>query len=126
MKTGQIYIVAWIILLATSLYGCYYDKVITFDGLPENVSFKNDVLPILTQNCTSTGCHDAVPAHAPSLVSDKAYSALIEGNYLNIVDPPKSRLYMELSSGSMPPSGALEVNEQLIILGWITEGAPNN
>ena len=115
-----------IISVASILHGCYYDEEVIFEGLPQNVSLKNDVGPILTSNCTSSGCHDAVPTHNPSLVPDKVYNALIEGNYVNTIDPGNSKIYLEVSSGNMPPSGKLSANDQKIILAWITEGAKDN
>jgi hypothetical protein len=115
-----------LIALAVILNACYYDEVVVFKGLPTNVSFKNDVLPILSKNCSNTGCHDAVPAHAPSLVNDKAYNALINGQYINTNEPEKSNLYTTMLTGGMPPAGPLGTNDLKIILGWITEGAVNN
>ena len=125
MKRSAIFIAA-VLALAGIVNACYYDEVIVFQGLPTNVSFKNDVAPILSSNCTITGCHDAVSAHSPSLVQENAYSALINGNYVNTIDPEKSKIYMEISAGGMPPSGPLSTNNQKIILGWIAEGAKNN
>jgi hypothetical protein len=117
---------AFLLVLISVLAGCYYDEVVVFEGLPQNVSLKNDVQPIFTQNCTTTGCHDQVPAHNPSLVTDNAYNGLINGQYINTVLPSESQLYLQVSSGNMPPSGALTSNELKIILAWITEGAKNN
>jgi hypothetical protein len=114
------------LLLATILNACYYDEVVVFVGLPTNVSFKNDVVPIFNSNCTASGCHDAVPARAPSLVQDKAYNALMNGNFINTNAPDKSLLYTAMQTGGMPPSGPLGTNDLKIILGWITEGAKNN
>jgi hypothetical protein len=124
-KKIKILIVLLTIGLAT-LNGCYYDEVASIEGLPQNVSLKNDVQPILTKNCASSGCHDAAPAHAPSLVAENTYSALTEGGYLNLTEPGKSHLFLEISSASMPPSGELGINDQKIILAWITEGAQDN
>lgn len=117
-----------ILLLAFTglLPGCYYDEVVVFEGLPQNVSLKNDVQPILTQNCTTTGCHDQTPAHNPSLIPGNTYNALINGQYINTTIPEQSKIYLEVSSGNMPPSGPLSSNEMKLILGWITEGAKNN
>jgi hypothetical protein len=125
MKTKLTSVVV-LIAVAQVLSGCYYDEVATFEGLPENVSLKNDLQPIFNQSCNTTGCHDAAPAHDPSLVSQNAFNALTLGNYVNTVDPPKSKLYQEIVSGSMPPSGALSINQQKLILAWISEGAKNN
>lgn len=113
------------LVFAITLSACYYDEVAGFEGLPTNVSFKNDVDPIFIKNCVTSGCHDAIPAHSPSLVTEKSYNALLQGQYININEPEKSNLYVELNSG-MPPAGPLSVNEMKIILAWITEGAKNN
>jgi hypothetical protein len=51
---------------------------------------------------------------------------LTTGKYLNLTEPNKSLIFLEISSGSMPPSGALGINDQKIILAWITEGAQDN
>lgn len=104
---------------------CYYDEVAGFEGLPTNVSFKNDVDPILNKNCTTAGCHDAQGSHIPILVMGKAYNELVKGQFINIIEPEKSTIYAALNSG-MPPEGSLSVSEKKIILAWITEGAKNN
>lgn len=107
--------------------GCYYDEVFEGDGsLPTNVSFSSDVIPIFDTNCNISGCHDAGPAHAPSLTRENAYTSLIQGNYISTTIPTQSKIYEEMAEGNMPPSGALAGKEVSIILGWITEGAKNN
>ena len=75
------------LLVAALLNACYYDKVDTIVGLPTNVSLKNDVQPIFDRDCNSSGCHDATPSHAPSLVPENAYTALTTGGYVNTIDP---------------------------------------
>lgn len=113
-------------IVALSLNACYYDEEIVFQGLPTNVSLKNDVTPILEANCSITGCHDAAGSHTPSLTAENVYSSLINGNYVNVIEPEKSKIYVEMNEGGMPPSGKLGTNDLKIILGWITEGAQNN
>ena len=73
-----------------------------------------------------SGCHDAVPAHKPSLVPDKAYTSLMSGGYVNTAVPNQSTIYVVLQTGAMPPTGALNVKEQQLVLDWIRNGAPNN
>ena len=119
--TGSLFVLGLILM-----NGCYYDEIATFEGLPTNVSFKNDVMPIFDQNCNNTGCHDAIESHPPSLVYDNAYDALVLGNFINVLDPEKSKVYQVISTGEMPPSGALDANDQKILLGWIAEGAKEN
>jgi hypothetical protein len=121
----KILIVLLFVGLAT-LNGCYYDEVASIEGLPQNVSLENDVQPIFTSKCATSGCHDAGPAHSPSLTAENTFNELTTGNYINTTEPSKSLIFLEISSGSMPPSGELGINDQKIILAWITEGAQNN
>ena len=112
---------------ATVLNACYYDEVATFEGLPTNVSLKNDVQPIFNRDCNMSGCHDAIPSHDPSLTPENAYNDLTTGGYVNTVDPVNSVLYLSVNGGGMPAGRApLSENDKKIILGWITEGAKNN
>ena len=62
MKKNLSYLVV-VLLFATCLNACYYDEVATFEGVPTNVSLKNDVQPIFDRDCNMSGCHDAGPAH---------------------------------------------------------------
>ena len=111
----------------TVLNACYYDEVATFEGLPTNVSLKNDVQPIFNRDCNMSGCHDAIPSHDPSLTPENAYTELTTGGYVNTVDPANSVLYLSVNGGGMPAGRApLSENDKKIILGWITEGAKNN
>ena len=123
-RTVKYFILSFI--LTNLLAGCYYDEVVVFEGLPQNVSLKNDLMPIFNTNCNMSGCHDQAASHDPSLTSDNIYDALILGTYVNTLEPDKSMLYLQIVNGSMPPSGAISPNDQKLILAWITEGAKNN
>jgi len=126
MKKNLVYLVV-ALLIATCLNACYYDEVATFEGLPTNVSLKNDVQPIFNRDCNLSGCHDAIPSHHPSLTPENAYKDLTSGGFVNTVDPPNSILYLSVTGGGMPAGRApLSENDTKIILGWITEGAKNN
>jgi hypothetical protein len=126
MKKNLIYLVV-VLLFATCLNACYYDELATFEGVPTNVSLKNDVQPIFDRDCNMSGCHDAGPAHAPSLVKEKAYQDLTSGGYVNTTDPESSVLYLSVNGGGMPAGRApLSENDKKLILGWITDGARNN
>lgn len=125
MKNNSIYLLA--ALLFALLNACYYDEVASFEGLPTNVSLKNDVQPIFTRDCNMSGCHDGIPSHAPSLTAENAYSDLTSGGYVNTQDPVNSVLYLSVNGGGMPAGRApLSDNDLKIILAWITEGAKNN
>ena len=109
--------------------GCYKDVISPGsdpNGPPQFVSFSGDLIPIFNTSCNSNGCHDAVPAHKPSLVPDKAYNALISGGYVNTAVPHESTVYVVCKTGQMPPTGPLKVTDTQKILDWIRNGAPNN
>jgi hypothetical protein len=126
MKKNLTYLVV-ALLLAIGLNACYYDEVATFEGLPTNVSLKNDVQPIFNRDCNLSGCHDAIPSHAPSLTPENAYNDLTSGGYVNTIAPESSILYLSVTGGGMPAGRApLSENDTKIILAWITEGAKNN
>ena len=121
-----------LVLTASTLLfisGCYDDVISPGsdpNGPPQFVSFSGDLIPIFDRNCNSSGCHDDVPAHAPSLVPDKAYNDLMAGGYVNTAVPDQSTLYVVVNTGQMPPSGALNSSDKQKILDWIRNGAPNN
>src|SRR4249920_1144017 len=102
-------IVAISTLALITLAGCYKD--VTSPGQdpnapPQNVSYSGDIQPIFDANCTTSGCHDEKPSHNPSLVPSKSYTALMSGGFVNTVVPTDSKIYTEVKSGSMPPTGA--------------------
>ncbi len=118
-----------VVVLAIVLAGCYKD--IRSPGQdptapPQAVSFSGDLVPLFTANCATSGCHDAIPAHRPSLTAANAFTAITSGGFINTVVPGNSIIYGEVKSGSMPPSGALRVSDIQKILDWIRNGAPNN
>lgn len=126
MKKILTYLVV-VLLFATLLNACYYDEVATFEGVPTNVSLKNDVQPIFDRDCNMSGCHDGVPSHAPSLIPANSYQALTSGGYVNTTDPESSVLYLSVNGGGMPAGRPpLSENDKKLILGWITDGARNN
>jgi len=128
MKKKLIYLVV-ALSSAAVLNACYYDEVATFEGLPTNVSLKNDVQPIFNRDCALSGCHVAPipPGHHPDLSPANAYTSLISGGFVNTTAPESSVLYLSVNGGGMPAGRApLSENDLKIILAWITEGAKNN
>src|SRR6266516_6884184 len=116
------------VFLITGLSGCYKDIISPGqdpNGPPQQVSFSGDLIPLFEANCALSGCHDATPSHNPALTSDKAYDAILNGGYINIVVPTNSSLYEHVESGEMPPTGALKASDVQKILDWIRNGAPN-
>lgn len=116
-------------LMVTSFSGCYKDIISPGqdpNAPPQNISFSGDLLPIFQANCATSGCHDAVPNHNPSLTPANAYKAITGGGYINTLVPSSSILYGEVKGGAMPPTGALKSTDVQKILDWIRNGAPNN
>jgi uncharacterized membrane protein len=93
----------------------------------ENVSFNNDILPILQERCTK--CHGGeFPTEGLSLTS---YEALLAGSQNGQViipgDSNNSLLFEKVESGEMPKRGSDLTAEQIeLIQQWIDEGALNN
>lgn len=122
-------IICIMIMLVAFTSGCYRDVISPGsdpNGPPQNVSFSGDLVPMFTKNCASAGCHDALPAHKPSLVAANAFSAITSGGYINTSVPASSPLYLAVKSGEMPPTGGLKASDAQKILDWIRNGAPNN
>ena len=118
-----------IFLLTVFVPACYQDIISPGadpNGPPQYVSFSGDLIPIFNKSCNMSGCHDATPSHAPSLVPDKAYNALVNGGFVNTAVPTDSKIYTVCKSGQMPPTGALPASDTQKILDWIRNGAPNN
>ncbi len=125
----RILIIIFATMLISAITGCYKDILSPGQdptAPPQDVSFSGDLVPIFLANCATSGCHDAVPAHRPSLTTDKAYNAITSGGFINTVVPNLSTLYGAVKSGSMPPTGALKPSDVQKILDWIRNGAPNN
>ena len=117
MKKNLIYLVA-AILVATGLNACYYDEVATFEGVPTNVSLKNDVQPIFDRDCNMSGCHDGGTKSCSEFSYGECLQDLTSGGYVNTADPVNSVLYLSVNGGGMPAGRApLSDNDMKIILG---------
>lgn len=102
----------------------------------ETVSFRNDVMPILRENCLQ--CHDAVgQGTAASGFSVVSYNGVMQGTqYGPVVVPgdPDASVLIQLVEGradpsiSMPHGDArkLYAAEKDVLRAWIAQGAPDN
>lgn len=113
-----------VLVLGLTLSSCKHKT--DFNSIAE-VSYSKDIAPIITSNCTSSGCH-----------GDAAYEKMSLTTYANLIDggispgsPEKSKLYSTLKSlgdDIMPKKPNKELSEkqiQLIYI-WIGQGAKNN
>ena len=108
-------------ILLSVMDSCYYDNeqklyhLTTVDCSTISATYKNDVTPIITNNCSTPSCHNSTGAGGVTLLTyDQTYSKL---------DRIKQRVLVDKT---MPPNGALNAAEINIIQCWINNGAPNN
>ena len=96
------------------------------------VSFKDEILPLLTQKCALAGCHTANrPAGGLDLTS---YDALKKGGNNGVAFIAKDgevSLIVKRTDGTQPPImpfGGAPLNQDQIqlLIDWIDEGAENN
>ena len=82
------------------------------------VNFEDKIAPVLIERCVS--CHNSAKAMgAVRLTTGVAVSRVVTPG-----DPEKSRLYLSIESGAMPPNGPkLTKDEREAIRDWIREGA---
>ena len=88
-------------------------------------SFNQDVLPLFTQNCATTGCHVAgnIP---PDLSAANAYNSLFADNLVDTLSPQQSGIYLAVKPGGSMNSHLPNSTDQITILYWIQQGAKNN
>jgi len=113
-----------ILFIITGIFGScqkeYFKKAVIDPNTP--ISFSQDLQPILTSKCASSGCHDrSVP---PNLLDGKAYMSLWDGGHIDTLKPDESILMIKLNT-NMPPQKmpASEISKFLI---WMKQGAKEN
>lgn len=125
--------IVWLVIVAVFvIQGCTKDTTVVIplnQVVTTTVSFKSDIIPILTKNCALGGCH-ATGGHAPVLTSQLAYNSLINGSFIDMKTPENSIIYERLT-GKVPPAmpigrPANPSNIEGLILAWIKQGAKDN
>ena len=97
-----------LLCLSLSLFSCEYEELEAPSGLPENISFQNDIMPLFNQSCNAIGCHNN-GGFSPDLSEDNAYTVLSDGDMLDLINPEKSTLYTRMidTQSPMPMVGIL-------------------
>jgi hypothetical protein len=115
-----------LIVVLVLIIGCKHKT--NFDSLAE-VNYKTDIEPIISGNCTFSGCHGLVEKERFSLLS---YDDLIKHTNIVAGSPEKSELYQIINTfnlnNRMPPKPYNQLSDiqiQLIYV-WIGQGAKNN
>ncbi|MGZ8558974.1 MAG: c-type cytochrome domain-containing protein [Chitinophagaceae bacterium] len=94
---------------------------------PDTVYFVNDIMPIISSNCTMSGCHDNL-THADG-VNLTSYSNIMR--YVSRGNASNSKLYkviIKTDDDRMPPDpmAPLSQAQKDKIAKWINQGAKNN
>jgi hypothetical protein len=114
--------------------------VTSTEGVVQPVSFINDVQPILSASCATSGCHSATTSAAGLNLSSSAYSRIVNVSssqmstlfLIKPMDPDNSYLLRKIKgtgiNGSQMPRGSspLAVEVITVIENWIRQGALNN
>lgn len=94
----------------------------------DTVYFQNQILPLLTSNCSMAGCHDAISHeegititnYANVMMNIKAFNAGQSKLYKSIIDTdPGDRM-------PPPPAAAFTAAQKALLKKWIDQGALNN
>lgn len=91
------------------------------------VSFVENVVPILTEDCATPTCHVS-GAQSPNLSASNAYDELTGLGYVDTTNAEESLLFKRIIATikPMPPATKLSAEEIGYILAWIKQGAQNN
>ncbi|MCU0384139.1 MAG: hypothetical protein MUF68_08755 [Cyclobacteriaceae bacterium] len=107
------------VVVLVAVYSCTHDFAIP--DSPQ-VSFSEQIQPIIASNCGSSGCHDGGEEFSLQTFEE------IRGN-VTPGDARKSKLYKaitRLNFEPMPPDGPLTDQQINVIYAWIMQGAKNN
>lgn len=99
-------------ILARDANGC--EAEISDIEIKTNISFSNNVKPIIANNCAVSGCHNG--SQSPNLSMDE-----------NIIQNA-SRIKSRTGNGTMPPAGRPDLTDAQIqtIACWVDDGALDN
>jgi hypothetical protein len=94
---------------------------------PDTVYFVNDIMPIISSNCTMSGCHDNI-SHKEG-VNLTSYANI--KRYVSPGNAPSSKLYKVIVKNNEdrmppPPMPPLSQAQKDKIAKWINQGATNN
>lgn len=113
-------ILASMIILATIPWITSCTHKADISGFPD-VCFDTEILPIFTNSCAISGCHDVGGERIPLNNYTNISRAVVPG------DPEASDVYKAITSSwgekKMPPDQPLSIDNRTIIRLWIEQGA---
>lgn len=121
----------WVVVICLPLVLSQCSKPAAEINCATSVSFKTDIIPILSTNCAISGCHTgAHPEANLNMDSANAYHNLTTKGYVVAGTPNYSIMYNQmLGNGGvpiMPPTGGLDHSYTDKVYCWIKEGAQEN
>lgn len=144
MKNAYVKTILLLMLFGSILYACRHElpspgggtgtggngggnPLPTSNCNPDSVYFVNDIMPIISSNCTMSGCHDNI-THAEG-VNLTSYTNIIR--YVIPGNAANSKLYKVIikTNGDRmppPPMPPLSAAQKALIQKWINQGARNN
>ena len=113
-------LIAIFTLASLIIYSCQHDAI-KKDEI-RKIYFDTEVLPVILNNCTASGCHYGNGDVFPLTTYDEIAKNVTKNN------PTSSRLYQAITSSisTMPPNKPLNAQQRTIIYLWIDQGAENN
>lgn len=118
-------------LILSTASGCYYDNMQELNPasvltctVPVNVSFTNDIKPVLNSGCgtTNSGCHNS-PTATNNMTGLNSYTDVVAAANGNLMDAVNHTG----SVSAMPKDGGKLDNCSISILQkWIDQGMLNN
>ncbi|MBI3511575.1 MAG: hypothetical protein HY064_13010 [Bacteroidetes bacterium] len=117
-------LIAFLLGLLAMIPACKHDPILP----SQQVSFENDIRPIIRGSCQHNGCHDTLSTTAKPIDS---YNDMMTGERIVAGKPHKSDLYNRVSGASddkMPKDSypALTDTQIRFLYVWIAQGAQNN
>lgn len=105
--------------------GCQHDPIIP--PAPQ-ISFAEQIAPILISNCATTGCHDGSSSGDEDLPPLRNYEEIRK--HVKPGNARDSKIYKYITAidgeDAMPPDRPLTEEQIQLIFLWISQGAKNN
>lgn len=125
----RILIILAVILTASFLGSCYYDKadLLYPDGkIPCDTTvvakFSSDVLPVMNVSCNTSGCHNTTAASSGVILDTYAgvKAQVANGRLMGSINQTSGFSAMPKGAGKLINCSIIKIQQ------WINSGTPNN
>ena len=115
-------LIAFILIFGFS--GCEYSTIDPIKSeLPDSVNFAENVLPILSKDCSTSGCH-VTGGVFPDLSEENAYTNLVSFYGIDTTVLPEETNFAKKISGGGSMAKYILPTELDVILLWIEQNTP--